>query len=269
MADIQFILRPDRPIPQVKTTMIDDYVDGKGVWDAKRIERHWERYGGGRFHSTPGSLATLHDSMNNVFTFRPTDYKTYSAAYCDKQISDTLRRQMRIAAVGGVVLLKDGTVPVQRRSDDLLVAPGMLDSSFAGVVTVKNRKLDLEDKVYEKLVHELGICRETITHLKLQGIHSSVSEMSAMFDYCVRVDLKKDDLLVNNEIISGCDFVPRERLTEYMTQHYLRTGDMISDGFAALSCVLGSKELQDILREARQTKIIESGAFENGEFIKG
>jgi len=267
MGLVNFLYGPEMALPRINTEMKEDPVVVASQWDTARIQRHWQKQSANpKIYSTPNSLATLFDSSATNCVFRPTDYKTVSAVYRDRNLTEMLRKQMRIASVSGTVILKDGYIPVQRRAEDLLIAPGMLDSSFAGLVQISNGWLNHKKVAYGKLENELGIPDKTVKKMELRGMHSSERELTAMFDYRIRVSMKRSDLSINKDLVSEVIFVRENDLPDFVFRHYMKKRDMIGDGVGTLSSSLSKDEFFALVK--RMEGVIEKGYIDENEFVR-
>ncbi|MEK6812732.1 MAG: hypothetical protein AABX86_01300, partial [Nanoarchaeota archaeon] len=136
--------------------------------DKKIIDLEWEkivREKKSAVYSIPRGLGTLYDTQNNVFTYDLTDFKTNAAAintFSQRRLSPEVYKNLRTSVFGCSLHFKDGLILAQRRGPEVWTLEGKLDSSVAGYVHIKEKKIIFSDAIFGRLKSELGILPEEI-----------------------------------------------------------------------------------------------------------
>lgn len=253
MYKIEFLFRPQAPVaPDAIRTKLEDRDLSEMLCadDRLAIERIWEDVR--KKHvvfSNPKSLATLRDTTD-AFSYWTTDFKTYCAttvSATERQMSRELYDMMRIAAVGGIVKCRDGSLVVHRRNPNMAYDAGFYDMSCAGLCVIKG-DLDHGRTLRERLQQELRITPEETVSVKLASVHSSRSPgFSAMFDYAIETRLGQKEIMerYNRERADDIIFVHPEDIPRFVIGQ-LEKKRITSDGVGALLSSLHGDAFNDL-----------------------
>ena len=284
MTFIRFFYKPEKPVDYIKLearvggndfsevfTDRDKYVVEKN-WEKLRVER------GDKVFSKPGGLGSLLDTKDNVFTYKPTEFKAYIATtqtYQDRLLSPQVYDRMRVSAVGAVLKLADGNVFIHKRSSNVTHAGNMIDSSVAGLAHYDHEigSINFRKSLFEKLRRELKIKDDEIKSIAFTGVHSSYDpDFSGMVDFAVETNLHARDIeeRIDKSYFGEHFFVPNDKLANFVFEHYAIEKDMIGDGCATILASLDHNVFLGIVEKIRRqldNGIIQFGRLENGLFV--
>lgn len=281
MNRIRFYFKPDKPVDcqNIETKVLKkEFLEIFGKKDYEEIERIWEKLKkerGNAIFSRPNRLGSLYDTQNGIFSYKPTDFKTYLAAtnsYADKLLSQAVYNNMRISSVGGVVRLADGNIFVHRRSKKVTHVKDYIDSSVAGLAAIDSiGNINFKAAILEKLERELKIVQSEIKSLRVSAVHESHnSDFSGMCDFVIDTELEAKEVneRVDKEYFGEYFIVPSVKLPEFIIDHFLIQQDMSGDGCATLLASLEHKIFLETVNRLRKAgKRIEFGQLENGIFV--
>jgi len=285
MPNIRFFYKPEKPLEYnellVKVSG-NDFSDMLTFGDRAVIENNWKKLReekGDKVFSRPGGLGSLVDTKNNIFTYRPTEFKVYVAVtltYQDKLLNNLVYDNMRVSAVGAVLKLADEKVFVHRRSINVTHAKSMVDSSVAGLVhfdySIGN--LNFQKSLFEKLHRELKIKDEEVKNVAFTGVHSSYDpDFSGMADFAVETVLESGDIeeRIDKNYFGEHYFIPVNKLADFVFNYYAVKRDMIGDGCAAILASLDHNLFFEAVRKINEHldgKVIQFGRLDNGLYIR-
>lgn len=255
-----------------------DFSTGFSPQDTEMVERHWaailEQHKEKGLFSKPGSLGTLYEMTAGTCSFRTTEFKHWVAVHEDKEqreLSPSLYDAMRVSSVGGVLLLSDGYVAVQRRAPNLLCEPGKLDSSAAGFAHITDGTISFERAVRNKLHQELNIGPEEITRLTNTAVHSGRAYCySGMWDFLIETSLDRRAVgqRLNRARVHECVYVNHSDLPEFIHKKYGCSNELLVDGAGALLASLDEEILYETVAQLRKDgKRIAFGTLRDGKLI--
>ena len=221
----------------IKTVVADtDYATTLTSEEKEIIERDWQKVieKSSKAFSKPEGLATLTSHTETTFTFRPTDYKTYASM---PKLSAKAKEGMRVAAIGGVIMLRDNLFIVKKRPMTAAHA-GKFDASFAGFVPNETGMLLVEKTIQDKLVKDFSITQKNIVSVRLTGVHVETShDLSCLFDILVHVGLSQKEVeqRLTTEQQKMYSYFTQEQLIAFIEQH---KQEFLPDGIAAFHASL-------------------------------
>lgn len=278
--DIRFFFKPQKPVPyaRVKVEVAgQDFSELLTEKDRKIASKEWaalKSRKGHRAYSRRGGVGSLHATSAGEFTFRPTEFLVSSSAYLTyprRTMSAKVYDRMRVSAVACMVALCDGRFVVQKRSGNVTLGEGLLDSSAAGYAKIgRGKTIDFEAAAFEKLWRELGISRKMVGSIELAAVHSSSVDCSGTFDFIVKTGLASEQVLAaaNPQYVGGLEFVRPEDLPRFIFSHFVEKNDIVPEGCAAmLACLPHAQFLAECASLSRAGKKILFGALHAGEFV--
>lgn len=276
---IEIFLRNDSPAPIFTLpTKINGESFAKDLQetDMDIIKDNWEEVIklNSRVFSLPNGLVTLYDTTNGL-EYRYTDFMQY-VTICrtskSRNLSKSSYENMRVGAIGCALDLADGTVFVHKRSEKATHAASLWDSSFAGLLQVKNESVSLEEAIYEKLDNELNLKPHEITLRGVTGVHSSASpDFSGTITLAATTKLGTQEF--KKRIVPGAysdyEFVPINQLPSFIVDHYVERGDLLGDGTATLLGMLDKLEFHNTVSKInRNFPAIVLGELRKGVFYE-
>ncbi len=277
--DIRFFFKPQKPVAyrSVKVGVAGhDFSELLTEEDRKIVSEEWKALKsrkGYRTYSRPGGVGSLHAASSGKFTFRPTEFRVSSSAYLTypcRTMSAKVYDQMRVSAVACMVVLGDGRFVVQKRSGNVSLGEGLLDSSAAGYAKIRGKTIDFEAAAFEKLGRELGIREKMVKSIRLAAVHNSGSDCSGTFDFIVKTTLTGEQVLAaaDPHYVSGLEFVRPEDLPGFIFLHFVEKKDIVPEGCAAmLACLPHAHFLAECAKLSRAGKKIAFGSLRAGEFM--
>jgi len=282
MGDIQILARYHSGIDanRLKTYIIrEDFSDELFVAekDKQIIEENWEELleeSGGKVFSRAKARGTLYETAQGKSAWKTTDFKTYvavSRTHKAKTLSAEFYRDMRVSAVGGVVISSDDKVLVQKRSAEATHVPNSWDSSVAGRADLKDGGIDIRGAVYGALGRELKITEEETEEVKVTGLHSARDpDFSGMFSFKARVNLHSSELRCRASEKDFEDFIiePVKDLPEILEKVFVDREQTCLDGCATLLASIPSQDYPESLDFLRGLGYdIQFGRLNRGVFL--
>lgn len=262
-SDIEVFFRPENPIPLGALSIAlrnEDCVPEVDEADQRIIDDVWNRVvvAHPSAYSTPRGRPVLTSADRTTLEYGLTSFKEYIAVShtgAARSLSKRFYDRMRVGAVSATLVLEDDTVFVHRRSSRATHVAGFLDTSCAGLCSIRDGGIDLTRDIKEKIERELRLGPNEFSIEGVSSIHSCAApDFSGMVDLRLRSKLTRAEFGKRVEgIFEEYECVPRSKLDEYVVAHYTEQEDMTGDGAVALLGAVDNLRFYGALRKIQET----------------
>ena len=164
---------------------------------------------------------------------------------------------------------------MHKRAKDATHVPNAWDSSVAGLVQVKDGKVNFQKALHEDLKREMSMTEEEIkaSQIRVTGVHSSrAPDFSGTIDFVIHTTLTRkaiEDKLEGKKWFEEYAIISQKEIPDFILSNYTGNKEICPEGCAVLLLSLPPQEYRRTLKSLRKKGIfIEPGRLNKDRFFK-